>query len=78
VVAVAAVAAVTDAVVVVAAVIVVAAVVCGLAFDVVTGVFVVAENLCLLWLCGQACIALTCASGFFLLCVVIQFGFCGF
>jgi len=76
-VAVAAVAAVAVSVVVVAAV--VAAVACGLAFDVVAGVFVVvAGDLRLLWLGGRARIALTCASDFFLLCVVIWFGFCGF
>ena len=77
VVAVAAVAAVADAMVVVAAMI--TAVVCGLAFDVVARVFVVvAGDLHLLWLGGQACITLTCASDFVLLCMVIQFGFCGF
>ena len=76
-VAVTAVAAVAVSVVVVAAVI--AAVVCGLAFDVVAGVFVVvAGDLRLLWLGGRTRIALTCASDFFLLCVVIWFGFCGF
>jgi len=76
-VAVAAVAAVAVSVVVVAAVI--AAVVCGLAFDVIAGVFVVvAGDSHLLWLGGRTCIALTCASDFFLLCVVIWFGFCGF
>jgi len=72
-----AVTAVADAVVVVAAVI--ATVVCGLAFDVIAGVVVVvAGDLCLLWLGGWTCIASTCALGFFLLYVVIWFGFCGF
>jgi len=72
-----AVAAVAVAVVVVTAV--VAAVACGLAFDVVAGVFVVVTgDLRLLWLGGRARITLTCASDFFLLCVVIRFGFCGF
>ena len=45
---------------------------------VVTGVVVIAGNLCLLWPRGRACIALTCALDFFWLCIVIQFGFCGF
>jgi len=63
--------------VVVAAVI--AAVVCSLAFDVVAGVvMVVTGDLCLLWLGGWTHIALTCALDFFLLCMVIWCGFCGF
>ena len=69
--------AVAVAMVVVAAV--VTAVACGLAFDVVAGVFVVVTgDLRLLWLGGRACIALTWALDFFLLCVVIRFSFCGF